>query len=93
MKLSKDVKPISYLKAHATEILRQLNESGSTVVITQHGEAKAVLQDIAVYEQTQESMAMLKMLAQSTASLEKGHYRKTEESFSTIRDRVAERRK
>jgi len=91
MKLSEDVKPISYLKAHATEILRQLNESGSTVVITQHGEAKAVLQDIAVFEQTQESLAMLKLLAQSTASMEAGRYRDAAESFSVIRDRVADK--
>ncbi len=90
MKLSEDVKPISYLKAHATEILRQLNETGSTVVITQHGEAKAVLQDIAVFEQTQESLAMLKMMAQSTSSLEAGRYRTLEESFSAIRDQVAD---
>ena len=60
MKLSKDIKPISYFKAHAAEIIRELNEQHGTMIITQHGEAKAVIQDIGEYERIQEAMALLK---------------------------------
>jgi len=52
MKLSSQIKPISYLKAHAAEIVRNLGEQGESLVITQNGEAKVVIQDIKSYEQT-----------------------------------------
>ena len=68
MKLSSQIKPISYLKAHAAEIVRSLGEQGGPLVITQNGEAKVVMQDIESYEQTQETMALLKILEQ----IEKG---------------------
>ena len=63
MKLSSQIKPISYLKAHASEIVRTLGERGEPLVITQNGEAKAVLQDIDSFEKTQETMALLKIPA------------------------------
>ena len=63
MRYSTQVKPISYLKAHAAEVLAQIAAEREPVVITQNGEAKAVLQDVASYEQTQETMALLKVLA------------------------------
>ena len=63
MKLTDRIQPISYLKAHAAEILRDLAENGEPLVITQNGEARAVIQDIASFEQTQETMALLKILA------------------------------
>ena len=63
MKLSSRIRPISYLKAHAAEIVRTLAAQGEPLVITQNGEAKAVMQDIGSYEQTQETMALLKVLA------------------------------
>ena len=70
MKLSKSIKPISYLKAPASEIIRGMSDDKETI-ITQNGEAKAVLQNIRDYEQTQESLALLKILAQSNQSLKK----------------------
>ncbi|HEX7003118.1 MAG TPA: type II toxin-antitoxin system Phd/YefM family antitoxin [Trueperaceae bacterium] len=63
MKLSGRIQPISYLKAHAAEILRELAQTGEPLIITQNGEARAVLQDIASFEQTQETLALLKILA------------------------------
>lgn len=63
MRYSSQVKPISYLKANAAEVLAQLAEQREPLVITQNGEAKAVLQDVASYEQTQETLALLKILA------------------------------
>lgn len=63
MRYSSQVKPISYLKANAAEVLAQLAEQREPLVITQNGEAKAVLQDVASFEQTQETLALLKLLA------------------------------
>lgn len=57
------IKPISYLKANAAEVMTTLAQSRSPMIITQNGEAKAVIQDIASYEQTQETLALLKILA------------------------------
>ena len=88
MKLSKVVKPISYLKQNTAEAVRQVNENASSMVITQNGEAKAVLVDIAEYEQTQESLALLKMLAQSKDSYNKGNHKTVRKAFSDIRKNV-----
>ncbi len=63
MRYSSRVKPISYLKANAAEVLATLGEQREPLVITQNGEAKAVLQDVASYEATQETLALLKVLA------------------------------
>lgn len=63
MRYSTQVKPISYLKANAAEVLTHLAEQREPLVITQNGEAKAVLQDVASYEETQETLALLKILA------------------------------
>ncbi|MFA6473100.1 MAG: type II toxin-antitoxin system Phd/YefM family antitoxin [Candidatus Latescibacterota bacterium] len=90
MKLSDSVKPISYLKAHASEIFRDIASNQKTVVITQNGEAKAILQDIQVYEQTQESLALLKIVSQSTKNIEKGNFKTIEQSFKDIRKRIKE---
>ncbi|MCM2285931.1 MAG: type II toxin-antitoxin system Phd/YefM family antitoxin [Desulfobacula sp.] len=84
MKLSESVKPISYFKAHASEIVRQIVHSRQPMVITQNGEAKAILQDLVQYEQTQESLAMLKMLAQSQNSFRKGDFRAVADVFSDL---------
>lgn len=63
MRYSTQIKPISYLKANAAEVLQELAQQRKPLVITQNGEAKAVLHDVASYEETQETLALLKILA------------------------------
>ncbi|HNE20751.1 MAG TPA: type II toxin-antitoxin system Phd/YefM family antitoxin [Turneriella sp.] len=63
MNLAEDIKPISYVKAHAAEIIEKMAENHRPIIITQNGEAKAVLTDIETYQRQQETMAMLKMVA------------------------------
>lgn len=63
MRYTEAIKPISYLKAHTTEIVREVAEGGASYVITQHGTAKAVVQSVQEYEKTQETLALLKILA------------------------------
>lgn len=89
MRLSEDVKPISYFKSHASEIIRDIVEGHKTVVITQNGEAKVILQDIQEYEKTQESLALLKILAQSRKSLEGRRIKPYREAFSDVRKKAA----
>ena len=75
MKLSQDVKPVSYFKNNMAEVIRKLNENQGTMIITQKGEAKAALIDIKAYEDLQETMAMLEMIAQGNRNLTEGRYR------------------
>jgi prevent-host-death family protein len=88
MKLSSQIKPISYLKAHAAEIVRNMGDQGAPLVITQNGEAKVVLQDIESYEQTQETMALLKILALGNRQIEAGNV----EPAAVVIQRLRERR-
>ncbi len=72
MKYSTQIKPISYLKANAAAIVRQLTRQREPLVITQNGEAKLVIQDVASYQETQETMALLKILALGNRQIEEG---------------------
>ncbi|MEO5327593.1 MAG: type II toxin-antitoxin system Phd/YefM family antitoxin [Magnetococcus sp. THC-1_WYH] len=87
MKLSRQIKPISYLKAHAAEIVRNLSGQGGPLVITQNGEAKVVIQDIESYEQSQETMALLKILALGTLQVEKGKVQPAGDVVQRLRNR------
>lgn len=69
---STNIKPISYLKANAAEVLQRLAEQREPFLITQNGEARAVMQDIASYENTQETLALLKILALGSREIEEG---------------------
>jgi len=89
MELRKDIKPISYFKAHAAEIIRELNEQHGTMIITQHGEAKAVIQDISEYERIQEAMALLKMVAQGQKDYEEGKTIPADQILDELEDRIA----
>ncbi|OGU76476.1 MAG: hypothetical protein A2V93_03420 [Ignavibacteria bacterium RBG_16_34_14] len=83
MKLSESVKSISYLKANAAELIETINKNQKTFVITQNGEAKVVVQDIKLYEKTQETLAMLKLLAMT--SEENPDAKGIKETFSELR--------
>lgn len=67
-----NIKPISYLKANAAEVLQKLSENREPFLITQNGEARAVMQDIATYENTQETLALLKILALGNQEIVEG---------------------
>ena len=87
MKLSSHIKPISYLKAHTSEIFRQLDSQREPMVITQNGEAKVVMQDVKSYEQTQETLALLKILALGNRQIEEGKVQQASVALQNIRDR------
>jgi prevent-host-death family protein len=84
MKFSTQVKPISYLKSHAAEIIRDITESREPMLITQNGEAKLVVMDVRSYEEHEEILALLKLLALGNREIEQGHFRSADEVFADI---------
>jgi len=91
VRFSAQVKPISYLKANAAEILLNLAERREPMVITQNGEAKAVLQDIASFEQAQETLALLKLLALGNQDIEAGRTTPARSAIAKLRTRNSAR--
>jgi prevent-host-death family protein len=89
MRYSSQVKSISYLKANAAEVLAQLSVQREPLVITQNGEAKAVLQDVASYEETQEVLALLKILALGNQDVEAGRVKPVADVANRLRARHA----
>jgi prevent-host-death family protein len=78
------VKPISYLKSHAAEIVRDITESGEPMLITQNGEAKVVVQDAQSYEDMQQTVALLKILAMGQKDIETGNFTPADEVFAEL---------
>lgn len=85
MKYSEAIKPISYLKTHASELIREVSETRQPMIITHNGEARVVLQEIHVYEDMLESLSMLKILAQSSASIERGSFKPLRTAFEDLK--------
>ena len=88
MRYSTQIKPISYLKANAADVLDKLQENRQPLIITQNGEAKAVMQDLATYENTQETLALLKILALGMQQIEEGKTVSAKDAFARVRERV-----
>ncbi len=88
MKYSDQIKPISYLKAHAAEVVRELAENREPLVITQNGEAKAVIQDVRSYEQTQETLALLKILALGDRQITEGKVKPAKDVIKSLRKKA-----
>jgi prevent-host-death family protein len=88
MRYSTQVKPISYLKANAAEVLDTLAKNRQPLIITQNGEAKAVMQDLATYENTQETLALLKVLALGMQQVEAGQTVGVDEAFAQLKQRL-----
>lgn len=84
MKLSSQIKPISYLKSHTAEIVKTLTESREPLVITQNGEAKLVVMDVKSFEEQEDTMALLKLLAMGNREIEDGKFRDAEDVFADL---------
>jgi prevent-host-death family protein len=88
MRYSRQIKPISYLKANAADVLQELEEQRKPLIITQNGEAKAVLQDVVSYEETQETLALLKILALGSQQVERGEVTPVSEVAKRLRSKA-----
>ena len=90
MKYSESIKPISYLKTHASKVIRDVVKNQKTLIITHNGEAKVVLQDVKVFEKTQESIALLKILALSGKEIKLGKYKPLQTSLRNVKTKINE---
>jgi prevent-host-death family protein len=89
MRYSTQIKPISYIKSHCAEVLDQLTEEREPIIITQNGEARAVLIDVRTYEQSEETMALLQILALGEKQVQAGEVYPLEDVAGQLRDRLA----
>jgi len=85
MNLQTSIRPISHIKSHAAEMLRQINETQNPIVITQRGEARGVLVDPRSYQEMMEALGILKLIAQSERSIELGEGKLHSEVMSELR--------
>jgi prevent-host-death family protein len=83
------IRPISFLKANAAQILADLTEKREPMVITQNGEAKAVIQDVASFEETRQALALLKLIALGIQDIDAGRTRPAREVLAQLRSRAA----
>ena len=93
MTISKDIRPITYLKSKAPDLLKQINETHRPVVITQNGEPKAVLQDPESYENMRNAIGILKLISQGEQDVKNGKSKPQEEVFASIEKILKERMK
>jgi len=84
MKISMDIKPVTYLKSQAADILKQVNETHRPIVITQNGEPKAVLQDPESYENMRNAIGILKLISQGEEDIRNGNFISQEDVFSGL---------
>jgi len=88
MNLSQDIKPISYLKAKTADVINNVNETQRTVIITQNGEAKAVVQDIKSFENLQNSLNLLKLIVQSENDIENNNIIEQDDMFTNLEKKL-----
>ncbi len=84
MKYSSQIKPISYLQSHTAQIVKDLSENRSPLLITQNGEAKLVVMDVKSFEEKEETLALLKILALGNHEIEQGKFRDIKDVFSEM---------
>ncbi len=90
MHLSEDIKPISYLKSKTADVINNVNENKRSIIITQNGEAKAVIQDIKSYENMQNSLNLLKLIVQSENDIENSNTISQEDMFTSLEKKLFE---
>jgi prevent-host-death family protein len=93
MNIARDIKPITYLKSRAADLLKQINETHRPVVITQNGEPKAVLQDAESYQNMRNAIGILKLISQGEEDIKSGKYKAQDDVFAEIENTLKKRMK
>lgn len=88
MSLKEDIRPVTYLKTKASDLLKQVSDTKRPVIITQNGEPRAVLQDARSYEDMRYALGLMKLISQGEEDVRKGKVRSQDEVFSRIADAV-----
>ena len=92
MKISEDIRPVTYLKSRAADILLQINETHRPVIITQNGEPRAVLQDPESYERMKSAIGLMKLLAQGEEDVRLGRTSRQKEMFNRLGKKLKTRK-
>lgn len=85
MRLKEDIKPVTFMKTQAAQLLRSVEENRRPVVITQNGEPRGVLLDVDSYQRLRDTVAMAKLIGQSRAQLDAGEGIPQDEVFAELR--------
>jgi prevent-host-death family protein len=93
MNISSDIKPVSFLKSHAADILKQINETHRPIVITQNGEPRGVLQDPESYDNMRKAIGLLKLISQGEEDIKKGNTRSQDRVLRNIEKMLAKKEK
>ena len=93
MNITSDIKPITYLKSRAADLLNQINDTHRPVIITQNGEPRAVLQDTESYENMRNAIGILKVLSQGESDIKNGKTKSQEEVFNAIESSLKDKPK
>jgi len=88
VRLIEDIRPISYVKNHAAEVLEQINERRSPLVITQNGEARGVMLDIRSYQEMTDALVLMKLLERSEGDIQTDATKKHSEVFDSLRKKI-----
>ena len=91
MSIENDIKPITYLKSRAADLLKQINETRRPVIITQNGEPKAVLQDPKSYERMRNAIGLLKLISQGEEEIKNGKVTPQDEVFSVLDSKMKQK--
>jgi prevent-host-death family protein len=91
MNISTDIKPVTYLKANAADLLKQINETRRPVIITQNGEPRAVLQEPQRYENMRNAIGLLKLIAQGEEDIRNGRVIAQEDVFKNFENSLNEK--
>lgn len=92
MEFSTRVKPITYIKTHAAEVVREVADTGNPLIVTLNGEAKVVMMSVREYDKDRASLAMLKMLALSSLEIREGKMRDADEVFGRLEAMLEEKK-
>ena len=88
MNITSDIKPVTYLKSRAADLLNQINETHRPVIITQNGEPRAILQDPKSYENMRNAIGLLKLISEGETDIREGRYKSQEDVFSQIENEL-----
>lgn len=86
MQIINDIKPVTYLKSRAADVLKHINETHRPMIITQNGEAKAVIQDPKSYEDMKNAISLLKLLSFAEEDIKNGNTHSQEDVFNSVEE-------
>lgn len=88
MNISKDIKPVTYLKTRAGDLLKEINETHRPIIITQNGVPKAVIQDPGSYESMRNALGILKLISLGEEQIKKNKSKTQEEVFKNLEKKL-----